>query len=81
MATLAKLTSKNQLTLPKNIVEQVRAEYYSVKTEGQRIILTPVKTGGLDAVQQKLEELGIVESDVSKAVNWARKAKSKKTAK
>ncbi len=69
---LAKLTSKNQLTLPKNIVEQVRAEYYSVRTESGSIVLTPVKIGGLEAVQEKLAALGIVESDVAKAVTWAR---------
>ncbi len=69
---LAKLTSKNQLTLPKNIVEQVRAEYYSVRTEGQSIVLTPVKLGGLEAVQDKLAKLGITEADVDDAVNWAR---------
>lgn len=70
---LAKLTSKNQLTLPKNVVEQVRADYYSVRTEGQSIILTPVSVGGLDAVRDKLAALGITEADVSKAVDWARK--------
>jgi hypothetical protein len=72
---LAKLTSKNQLTLPKNVVEQVRADYYSVRTEGQSIILTPVKLGGLEAVQEKLAALGITERDVKSAVGWARKQK------
>ncbi len=72
---LAKLTSKNQLTLPKTIVEQVRADYYSVRTEGQSIILTPVKLGGLEAVQEKLAKLGITEKDIPKAVAWARKQK------
>ena len=71
---LAKLTSKNQLTLPKAVVEQVRADYYSVRTEGQSIILTPVQIGGLDAVQAKLAMLGITESDVTQAVRWARKS-------
>lgn len=69
---LAKLTSKNQLTLPKAAVEQVRAEYYAVRTEGQSIVLTPVKLGGLDAVREKLAALGITEKDTNVAVNWAR---------
>ncbi len=69
---LAKLTSKNQLTLPKAAVEQVRAEYYAVRTEGQSIVLTPVKLGGLDAVREKLAALGITEKDTNAAVNWAR---------
>ena len=75
---LAKLTSKNQLTLPKAVVEQVRADYYSVRTEGQSIVLTPVKLGGLEAVQDKLATLGIVEADVTRAVTWARKQKPAK---
>ena len=78
---LAKLTSKNQLTLPKAVVEQVRAEYYSVRTEGQSIVLTPVKLGGLEAVQDKLATLGIVEGDIAKAVAWARKQKRSPRAK
>lgn len=69
---LAKLTSKNQLTLPKAVVEQVRADYYSVRTDGQNIVLTPVKLGGLEAVQDKLAALGITEADVDVAVKWAR---------
>ena len=72
---LAKLTSKNQLTLPKAVVEQVRADYYSVRTEGQSIVLTPVKLGGLEAVQEKLARLGITEKDITRAVTWARKQK------
>ncbi len=78
---LAKLTSKNQLTLPKAVVEQVRAEYYSVRTDGQRIVLTPVKLGSLEVVQQKLAALGIAQRDVGKAVAWARKQKSAARAK
>jgi hypothetical protein len=69
---LAKLTSKNQLTLPKAAVEQVRADYYAVRTEGQSIVLTPVNLGGLDAVQVKLAALGIAQTDAKAAVNWAR---------
>ena len=72
---LAKLTSKNQLTLPKAVVEKVRADYYSVRTEGQSIVLTPVKLGGLEAVQEKLARLGITEKDITRAVTWARKQK------
>ena len=75
---LAKLTSKNQLTLPKAVVEQVRADYYSVRTAGQSIVLTPVKLGGLEAVQDKLATLGIVEADFARAVTWARKQKPAK---
>ncbi len=71
---LAKLTSKNQLTLPKSIVLSVgKADYYDVVVESGRIILTPVRIQQADAVRAKLEALGINEQDVSDAIQWARK--------
>ena len=70
---LAKLTSKNQLTLPKSIVLSVgKAEYYDVVVDSGRIILTPVRIQQADAVRAKLEALGINEQDVSDAIQWAR---------
>ncbi|HQX25465.1 MAG TPA: AbrB/MazE/SpoVT family DNA-binding domain-containing protein, partial [Pseudomonadota bacterium] len=40
---LAKLTSKNQLTLPKRITAAVGdAEYFEVEAKDGRIVLTPV---------------------------------------
>lgn len=71
---LAKLTSKNQLTLPKSIVLSVgKADYYDVVVESGRIILTPVRIQQADAVRAKLEALGINEQDVNDAIQWARK--------
>lgn len=70
---LAKLTSKNQLTLPKAIVSGVdAAEYFEVTTEDGRIILTPVRMRSAQAVRRKLRQLGITEQDVDDAVAWAR---------
>ena len=44
---LAKLTSKNQLTLPKAIISQFPgAEYFEIATESGRIVLTPARIGG-----------------------------------
>ena len=41
---LAKLTSKNQLTLPKAVTASVEpTEYFDVTTENGRIVLTPVR--------------------------------------
>jgi len=71
---LAKLTSKNQLTLPKSIIMSVgKADYYDVAIESGRIILTPVRIQQADTVRAKLEALGINEQDVSDAIHWARK--------
>ena len=70
---LAKLTSKNQLTLPKAATAAVEAtDYFDVTTENGRIVLTPVRINRADGVRAKLAELGISETDVTDAVAWAR---------
>jgi len=70
---VAKRTSKNQLTLPKAVVEQTGvAEYYDVTCDNGRIVLTPLHPGGADAVRTRLAELGISEADMTDAANWAR---------
>ncbi len=71
---LAKLTSKNQITLPKAIVTKVdAAEYFEVTIENGRIVLTPVRVQRAQAVRDKLQRLGITEQDVEDAISWARK--------
>ena len=78
---LAKLTAKNQLTLPKSITNAVGpAEYCDVEVKDGQVILTPVRIQRADAVRAKLAELELTEQDVADAVAWARKPvpKSKK---
>ena len=71
---LAKRTSKNQVTLPKAIIQMVdQADYYDVTAQNGKIILTPVHLQQADAVRAKLEELGITQDEVSDAIAWARK--------
>ena len=71
---LAKLTSKNQLTLPKALVAQMdAAEYFEVSVENGRIVLTPVRVQRAQAVRDTLGQLGITEEDVDAAVAWARR--------
>ena len=70
---LAKKTVKNQITLPKKIVELFPdCDYFDVSAEEGKIVLRPVAIDALDRVQRKLEKLGIEESDISAAVRWAR---------
>lgn len=70
---LAKRTSKNQVTLPKAIVQAVgEADYYEVSVEQGKIVLTPVRLQQADQVRSKLEELGIDPDDVGNAIAWAR---------
>ena len=71
---LAKLTTKNQITLPKAAVSSVdAAEYFDVTIEKGRIVLTPVRVQQAQAVRDKLEKLGITEQDIEEAVAWARR--------
>jgi len=70
---LAKMTTKNQLTLPKSIVSEVGTpEYFDVETRNGQIVLTPVRIQRGDAVRAKLADLGLTEGDISDAVAWAR---------
>jgi hypothetical protein len=71
---LAKLTSKNQLTLPKSATAAVgAAEYFDVETRNGQIVLTPVRIQRGDAVRAKLAELNLQEVDIADAVAWARR--------
>jgi hypothetical protein len=70
---LAKLTAKNQLTLPKAITNEVGpTEYFDVQAREGQIILTPVRIQRADAVRAKLAEFGLKEQDVTDAVAWVR---------
>lgn len=70
---LAKMTSKNQLTLPKAVVTAVGAtEYFDVAVHQGQIVLTPVRIQRGDAVRAKLAALGLGSADVADAVEWAR---------
>ncbi len=71
---LAKITSKNQLTLPKAVVSAVgAAEYFDVEVRQGQIVLTPVRIQRGDAVRAKLAELGLGDADVAQAVRWVRR--------
>jgi hypothetical protein len=73
---LAKITAKNQLTLPKAIVSRFPGtQYFEVAEEDGLIVLRPVRVHGAHSVRAKLAELGIKERDVKAAVRWARRTK------
>jgi hypothetical protein len=77
---LCKKTVKNQITLPKKIVDRVgNCEYFEVKAENDRIILIPVKLVAfnetpkrLKEIRKKISSLGLTEKDIDDAVKWAR---------
>ncbi|MGH7885997.1 MAG: AbrB/MazE/SpoVT family DNA-binding domain-containing protein [Thermodesulfobacteriota bacterium] len=75
---LAKKTSKNQITLPKEIAKEFpNTDYFDVDIKNKRIVLTPVEIkpldNSLDDIRNKIQKLGITELDLEKAVKWARK--------
>ena len=73
---LAKITAKNQLTLPKSITNALGpVEYFDVEVRNGQVILTPVRIQRADAVRAKLAELDLSERDIADAVEWARKDK------
>jgi bifunctional DNA-binding transcriptional regulator/antitoxin component of YhaV-PrlF toxin-antitoxin module len=73
---LAKLTSKNQITLPKAVISKLpQTEYFDVQERDGEIILKPAHIGAADQVRDKLAALGISEQDVTDAVKWARRRK------
>ena len=70
---LAKITSKNQLTLPRSITNALGpVEYFDVEVRAGQVVLTPVRLQRADAVRAKLAEMGLSEQDVEDAVRWAR---------
>ena len=74
---IAKKTSKNQLTLPKEIVKSFPdIEYFDVTVKDRKIVLNPVKitpvNETLEGVRDKIEKLVIAGKGVSEAVKWVR---------
>ena len=70
---LAKLTVKNQLTIPKAVAKNFAGvEYFDVSTDGSTISLKPLRLNRLDELRAKLAQLGITEQDITDAIAWAR---------
>jgi len=77
---LTKKTSKNQITLPKKVVELFPGtQYFDATIQDNKIVLIPVRITGaasqLDTVREKMKKLGISQKDVGEAIRWARKGK------
>jgi hypothetical protein len=75
---LAKKTVKNQITLPKRVLDQIPStDYFEVTLHGEGILLKPVHLEGsaarLSRVRQKIRELGMTGKDIEEAIEWARR--------
>ena len=69
---IVKMTTKNRLTLPKAILLSCPgAKYFDVSEDNGRIVLTPVHLNKADAVRSRLAQLGISESNIPGALQWA----------
>jgi len=80
---LCKRTYKNQVTLPKKVMEEFEGvEYFEARVQDGRIVLEPVKITAvsetaLEKVREKVAALGLTEKDIDNAVSWARRATKK----
>ena len=72
---LAKMTSKNQITIPKKIVAQIPdTKYFEVELRDGLIVLKPLQLYGtdLESIRSKIKNLGLKPDSVREAVKWAR---------
>jgi bifunctional DNA-binding transcriptional regulator/antitoxin component of YhaV-PrlF toxin-antitoxin module len=72
---LAKMTSKNQITIPKKIVEQILdTKYFEVEVKDGLIVLKPLRLyeTDLEKIRSKVKSLGLKPDSVREAVKWAR---------
>jgi len=72
---LSKLTSKNQITIPKDVLSKLpKVEYFEVEYKEGVVVLKPVKVFGTDLsrIREKIKKLGLSEECVAEAVRWAR---------
>jgi hypothetical protein len=72
---LAKLTSKNQITIPKKIMDQLPdVKYFHLDLNNGVIRLKPltVYDTNLDRIRSKIKKLGLKENTVREAISWAR---------
>ncbi len=77
---LAKLTFKNQITIPKTVLDAFpHTEYFDVTRRSNAILLRPVAikpTGErLAAIRAKVKALGLSANDLDAAIQWARRGR------
>ena len=69
---LAKMTSKNQITMPAAVAAHFQGvNLWIVSTDGNTVILRPFEENRGDEVRRRLAELRISERHVAQALAWA----------
>ena len=72
---LAKTDTKNQITIPKQIIDQIPdARYFDVELNGEVVIMKPLKIydTDLEKIRSKIKKMGLKPDCVAEAVKWAR---------
>ena len=73
---LAKVTSKNQITIPKKIMDQLPGtQYFDVELRYGIVRLKPLVAydTDLEKIRSKMKKLGLTQDSVGEAIKWARK--------
>ncbi|HSN23856.1 MAG TPA: AbrB/MazE/SpoVT family DNA-binding domain-containing protein [Methylomicrobium sp.] len=72
---LTKITSKNQVTIPKKIMDQIpETRYFEVELQDGAVVLKPLRTysTSLEAIRSKVKNLDLSPLYVKEAIKWAR---------
>ena len=74
---LVKKTSKNQITLPKEVLKQIpETDYFEVKVEDGKIILNPARVIpakiSIESIREKIKKRGLTKKVIDEAIKWAR---------
>lgn len=75
---LCKRTYKNQITIPKKVMEKFEGiEYFEARIREGTIVLEPVEVKPLEKnrlakIRKKIAALGLTDRDIEDALAWAR---------
>lgn len=72
---LIKLSSKNQITVPRKILARLPdTKYFEVEVKDGTLVLKPVEVveTNIQQIRQKMDSLGLREDSVAEAIRWAR---------
>lgn len=72
---LAKITTKNQITIPKKIIDRIPdVKYFDVELNDDVVLLKPLRfyDTNLEKIRAKVRKLGLKQDSVAEAIKWAR---------
>ena len=72
---LVKLTAKNQITIPKKVVDQLPdVKYFDVQLKDGVVVLKPLRVYDTDLgeIRSRIKKLGLKPDCVAEAIRWAR---------